>query len=83
MLVVENVLENGIKTKDLGGRHTTVKATGTVCREIEILVGRSIAERALAILGVDEKRSVIETGKTPEQAAGEEMVERIMAHGKA
>lgn len=38
MEAVENVLENGIRTKDLGGESKTVEVTTTVCKEIENLV---------------------------------------------
>lgn len=81
MSAVENVLEAGVKTKDLGGKNTTVEVTDAVCREIENLVGQSLAEKTLAKFG--GKIGKEKEGKTPEQLAGEVMVERIIAsHAK-
>lgn len=81
MSAVENVLEAGVKTKDLGGKSTTVEVTTAVCREIENLVGQSLAEKTIAkFRGKFDKEK---EGKTLEQLAGEAMVERIMAsHAK-
>jgi isocitrate/isopropylmalate dehydrogenase len=42
MECVENVIEKGIRTKDLGGCSKTVEVTGAVCEEIEmVLSGKS------------------------------------------
>ena len=77
MEAVENVTEAGTKTKDLGGENRTKDVTEAVCREIENLVGKAIAEKALSSHG--EERKVEEMGKTAEQLAGEAMVEKIFA----
>jgi isocitrate/isopropylmalate dehydrogenase len=39
MECVENVLERGVRTRDLGGSSTTVEVTEAVCEEIERVLG--------------------------------------------
>jgi isocitrate/isopropylmalate dehydrogenase len=39
MECVENVIEAGVRTKDLGGDSKTVEVTGAVCEEIERVLG--------------------------------------------
>lgn len=40
MECVENVLENGVKTKDLDGEAKTQEVVNAVCKEIEVVVGK-------------------------------------------
>jgi isocitrate/isopropylmalate dehydrogenase len=77
MEAVENVTEAGVKTTDLGGSNGTKEVTQAVNREVEDLVGKAIAEKALSSLG--NRRKFEEKGKTDEQLAGEALVEKILA----
>lgn len=75
MEAVENVTEAGTKTKDLGGSNTTIEVTQAVCREIENLVGKGLAERIYVNGG---GKLEAEKGKSKEELQGEAMVAEIM-----
>ena len=42
MECVENVIERGIRTKDLGGSSKTVEVTEAVCEEIKRVLGAKV-----------------------------------------
>ncbi len=44
MECVENVIEKGIRTNDLGGNSKTVEVTEAVCQEIEKLLGEKVGK---------------------------------------